>query len=170
MVAQQQGDYDRSEHLLESSLQLMRAQGDRWGMMLCLRFLGRAAAARGEHSRAVARLLESLAAAREIGEAAGAAQCLDALAQVALAAGGPPRAARLLGAAEILRERSGSVVADPWHIRRTELDRTLAAARAALRETTFAVDFEAGRTLGIDAALSEALPVADLTPLVEGVA
>ena len=86
------------------------------------------------------------------------ANCLKSLGAVAGVAGDPQQAARLLGAAEALRERHG-VAVFPAELPR--LERASAPARARLSQTAFTAAWAAGRALPVERAITEALQVAD---------
>ena len=74
--------------------------------------------------------------------------------RVTSAQGRPEQAVRLFGAAAVLRETTRASL-PPAH--RAEYDRRVAAARAALDETTFAVAWEEGRALSLEQAVTFAL-------------
>jgi hypothetical protein len=64
------------------------------------------------------------------------------------------RAARLCGAAAVVRETLGAPIPSP---ERTELEEAVAPARAALGEEQWAAAFAAGRALTLEEAVAEAL-------------
>lgn len=69
----------------------------------------------------------------------------------------PGRAARLFGAAEALREEIGvSIPPDD----RADYDQSVAAARSRLAATQFTAEWEAGRGLSPEDAVTEALALA----------
>lgn len=105
------------------------------------------AAARGFFDR-------SLALAHALGEPGGMAACLDGLAGVHAVGGDTQRAARLLGAADALRESIGEPV-QPTD--RADHERFVAAARDRLDADTFAAAHTAGTRLAIDEAIGLAL-------------
>jgi hypothetical protein len=100
-----------------------------------------------------ARPRQSLALRRALGEPLGIAQCLEGLALTA-DRDRAAWAARLLGAAEAIRERLGAPLPP---VDRPEHDAAVAAARAALGDDGFAAAWAAGRTMTIDAATVDAL-------------
>jgi hypothetical protein len=79
------------------------------------------------------------------------------MAWVAAATGDASKAARLLGAAEAMREATEGGMPPS---RRRRLEATEAAARAALGADAFAAALAAGRALGREAAAAEALALA----------
>jgi hypothetical protein len=73
---------------------------------------------------------------------------------VALAAGDAERAARLFGAAEVLRQAIGA----PIHPAESAVyDGSIQATRARLDERVFHADWEAGRAMSLEQAISYAL-------------
>jgi hypothetical protein len=99
-------------------------------------------------------IAESLAIFWELGHRFGIAQNLEGLAAVAVAQGQPERAARLIGAAEALREVIGAPLppAD-----RAEHDRSVAAGRTARGEEAFAAAWAEGRAMTLVQAIRYAM-------------
>lgn len=106
------------------------------------------------YERAVPLLTEALALHRSRNGQLGIAWCLEGLAAVASAVGQAERAARYLGAAEMLRENIGAPLppAD-----RDGYDGAVAIVRAALGSAAFTAAWEAGRALPLEHAIGEAL-------------
>ena len=95
---------------------------------------------------------------------------LSGLAAIASAAGSLRQAARLIGAASALREKSGAPL---WPKERARFEQTVAAVQAALGNEAFAREEAAGRTLPLEDMLAEAAAVAvgrsgDDTPVEAG--
>jgi DNA-binding CsgD family transcriptional regulator len=90
----------------------------------------------------------------ETGDTWYLASPLSGLASVAALTSAPERAARLFGAVDALRERSGAHVF-PTEGRRSE--RATATARAALGDDAFARACAAGRSLTLEEAVAEAV-------------
>ena len=80
--------------------------------------------------------------------------CLEGLARVAVAQGRMERAARLFGTAAALREDRGWPLPP---VKRTEHDRTVAAAHGALGEEAFTAAWARGHTLPLEEAIKETL-------------
>jgi non-specific serine/threonine protein kinase len=133
---------------------LARDRGDTWSIAFALSLLGRLAWLQGEQPRATQLQRESLALQREMDDRVGIADSLDVLAWLANAAGEPARAARLFGAAEAVRARSGATSLPLW---RAEHERNLAATRASLGAEAFAAACAAGQSLTVEEAIEEAL-------------
>ncbi|NTU79059.1 MAG: LuxR family transcriptional regulator [Chloroflexales bacterium] len=159
-LAREQDDYLRGRALAEKSLALARALGVRRLFPLVLLTLGRIELQLAEPSPAAAHLTESLALFEEFGNRAGMLTCLEGIARAAGARGHASRAARLLGAASVLREALGAPIAaadQPHH------ERTLTLVRAQLGSAAFSAVWEAGRALLFDQAVAlarEELPLA----------
>jgi non-specific serine/threonine protein kinase len=160
LAAAARGDYVRATALLEESLALSRDKGPRVGPTPLLR-LGRVVFRQGNYERAAALFKESLVLRKERGDKDGVAACLDALAGVAVTQGRPERAARLFGAADVLRETIHTVVPQA---QREEYDRNMATLRARLDETALAAAWAAGRAMTLEQAIDDALALDEASP------
>ena len=146
-VTRDAGEWQRAANLHAESLALWRELGDRWGVAASLHDLARATSRLGDGRRAAGLLDESLALFAELGVRQGTAACLEGLAAVACAADRPMDAARLLGAAEALREAIGA----PLPTRdRQDLARVVSLARNALHGAAFRDAWRTGRELSAD--------------------
>jgi hypothetical protein len=116
-------------------------------MALALCRLGMVAHAQGDDERAMALYGESLALRRELGDKHGLAECLEGLAGVAVAQRQLERAARLLGAAETLRETTGAPLSPGERVR---YDRDVSAVRAGLGEVAFAAARATGKAMPLE--------------------
>jgi len=157
VVARYQGDLDRAGALLRESLELSRSIGFREGIAWSQEQLGLLALARGATSDAEAQLRLSFATHRELRDRWRMASVLEDLAATALAAGrtgqAASRAARLLGAAQAMREAIGTVLAPCEH---AQHDQSADTAKAVLGDTRFEAAWQRGlRTADLDAALDE---------------
>ncbi len=108
----------------------------------------------GDYDQARRLLIESLALRRQMANRQDIADSLLSLAELAVRVGDAERAARLLGAAEALRDGLGAVI---HRVARARYDAYQALARAALGESAFYEVWAAGRTLTLEAALVVAL-------------
>jgi predicted ATPase/DNA-binding XRE family transcriptional regulator len=147
------GDLAGAAALLEQSMAGFKEHQPE-GNGITRQMLGRVAWARGDAATACARLRESLAIWQATGNRKYFAECLEALAALAAGTGGPERAARLLGAADGLREAAGS---RRWPVEEPEHQATVAATRAALGEAAFACAWEAGRAAPLEQIVAEEL-------------
>ena len=105
---------------------------------------GRWRTRRATTGRATALYEESLALRRELGNKHGLAECLEGLAGVAVAQRQLERAARLLGAAETLREATGAPLSPRERVR---YDRDVSTVRAGLGEAAFAAAWATGKAM-----------------------
>jgi hypothetical protein len=104
--------------------------------------------------RAPAVLHEALVLSRDIGARELITDILENLARLAVMHGRAPRAARLSGATEALREALNVPLAPD---QRADHTRAVQAMRAALGEAAFAAAWVEGRALPLEAAIALAL-------------
>src|SRR5215471_7727814 len=104
------GRYADARHAGGRALELFRTTCDQEGMALALARLGLAAVHEGRLREAAAQLDEALQCVNLLGFAETGAWCCEGLALVAASSGEPLAAARLLGAAETLRQVGGGVI------------------------------------------------------------
>ncbi len=105
-LALSQGDTTAGRSLLEESMMLFRQIGSPWGIAESLAMLAQVEASQGDLTVARTLYEESLTLARERNYKDLLPSCLEGLAGVVAKQGEPGWAARLWGAAEILRERT----------------------------------------------------------------
>jgi two-component SAPR family response regulator len=159
-VARYQGEVERAAALLTESRTLAEGIGFREGIAWCCEQLGLLAAVDGDPA-AITLLRRSLELHGELRDRWRMSSVLEDLAAIALVLERAPAAARLLGAAEAMREAIGTVIAP---CERAQHVQTTAGARAALGEERFA----AARLLGMRATIEELtadLPSADAIPV-----
>jgi predicted ATPase/DNA-binding SARP family transcriptional activator len=109
MAAMRAGDLGTAERAFTECLELARGLGEQLYVAAALCGLGEIALSRDLPEVAGDRLVEALSLYTELGDERLRAECLHALGGVAAADGRPLDAARLWGAADALRERSGAV-------------------------------------------------------------
>jgi non-specific serine/threonine protein kinase len=150
------GDDDRASALAEEAKAQLSALGAKQQLAICLWTLGNVAFARGEGEQAITLYRESLRLHRTLGDTGGIAECLEALACVAAAAKQATPAARLLGAAEALREaiRMPVSLSD-----RPAYDHCRVAIQDLLPQEAFAAAWARGRKASLEEAFNEALAV-----------
>jgi DNA-binding CsgD family transcriptional regulator len=136
--------------LLEESLAICRELGDRRAISKAVQFLGDAASGTGDQAAARTLYEESLSLSVELGDLWMSTLSLEGLARVALATGQPEAAARLLGAADAVREDTGAPRSAAYFARLYEP--SLERARAELGEDRFASARAAGRGLTLEEA------------------
>jgi predicted ATPase len=148
------GDLERARERLEESLVVGRASGDARNIAYALDNLGTFAISQGDLPRAQTLLAESLPLHRDLRDTTGAAEGLEDMAWIAVARGEPRQAARLLGAAEALRDASGA--ARPEYLLAL-VDRTTTAAREALGMEEYEAAWAEGGALSWEQAIEAAL-------------
>ena len=153
-AAYAQGALPLAASRFEEALVEQRAIDDRWGIGFSLVGLGYAARDQGDEARAVALFAEGLAPFTKVGDRRIIALALDGVAGLAVAWGQGERAARLLGAAAVMREAGGLPSEAAF---RAAHGRDLAAARVALGEDAFAACWADGAALPLPAAVAEAI-------------
>jgi predicted ATPase/DNA-binding CsgD family transcriptional regulator len=145
LVTLSEGDPVGATPMLEESLAICRELGDRRAIAKAVQFLGDAASGRDDHAAARNFYEESLSLSVELGDLWLSTLSLEGLARVALATGQPDAAARLLGAADAVREATG-VPRSAAYFRRL-YEPSLERARAELGEQRFDAAWQAGHTL-----------------------
>jgi hypothetical protein len=117
---------------------------------------------RGDHAHTVSLLRESLALALRLSDTQNAAYGLEGLAGALAMLGHERRAARLFGAAEALRERSGSMIR--LAALRELRERHLAALRAQLDAEELEAKWVEGRAMPFAQAVEYALESDEASP------
>ncbi len=153
-VAMSQGDYARTITLLDESLLLYKAIKQSGGIAFILSDLGKASILKGDHPQAVAYYREMLALYWKHGSERWVISTLEKLAYAAVAQSQPGHAARLLGAAEILREASGEAQF-PFEV--ADYENNLKMLRSHLDAATFAARWAEGRVMSLEQAIEFAL-------------
>lgn len=153
-VARSQGDYEQARRLLTSSRELGESCGHKWLVTHVLDNLGHLAHAQQDFGRAMTLYEQSLQASLDIDDQRGVAMCLEKLGGLAAALADAERAARLLGAAEILRERKNAPVEG---MDRQDYESFVAAARNGLDDLRFRSAWEEGRQMPLADAVAYAL-------------
>lgn len=157
-MACHQEQYRRAEAILQLALPLLRELGDAVGIARALHGLGVVARHRGEAEQARVFHRESLEVARERGARLEVSDAMEGLAGVASVQGRPREAARLLGAAEALRQEIGTNLSTGSRLAQIQDARAL---RAQLKEDGFEAACDEGRALTLEQAVEEAMAVAD---------
>jgi tetratricopeptide (TPR) repeat protein len=157
-IARWQGDYNRAIALYREALAICEEMGDTTRIAWMYRGLGCVALEQRDYEPATRFFKESLTLLRDVGEKFGITEALEFLARAA-AESGPNvenvrRAARLLGAAALVREHIGYPVLPT---ERPAYERCVAGVRAYLGEDQFAADCAEGRAMTLDQAIAYAL-------------
>jgi non-specific serine/threonine protein kinase len=164
-------DHRRAAAHFEQCLRLFRELGDRSGIASSLLNLGMVAQYLGHSDRATRQYSESLSLRHALGDRLGVAECFERLAELAHAQGQHKRAARLAGAVDVLRDRSGqpgvpSPSGEPTaeqavhvaeHVQ--EAGRQPAAGAARRAEAGLAAARTEGRAMSLEQAVQYALAV-----------
>ena len=145
-VARYQGDVERASVLLTESLALSEGIGFREGIAWSAEQLGLLAAVDGDPA-AISLLRRSLELHSELRDQWRMSSVLEDLAAIALAQGNAPQAARLLGAAEAIREAIGTVIAP---CERLQHNQTTRAVRTALGDDAFDAALRQGQLAPMD--------------------
>jgi tetratricopeptide (TPR) repeat protein len=154
MQAFHRGDYDEARALGESAVAMDREIGVRSHEAQKLLRLAQIAIAAGDFATARHRLREALTTDRDLESAAGEADDLDEVANMAADLGQHRQGAMFAGAADVLREATGSVVV-PVDIARHA--RYRARSREVLGDVAFDAAFAVGRAKATGDAVTEAL-------------
>jgi predicted ATPase/class 3 adenylate cyclase len=155
------GQLDSREHpevdstrTFRDALARFQESGDRWMALVARSELAHAHRRGGRHAEAAAAYRETILDWVRIGHRGAVANQLECLGFVARASGDPARAARLLGAAEALREAIDSPMAfDEEHVYASEL----ALLRDALPADELAAAWATGRALSLADAVALAV-------------
>jgi non-specific serine/threonine protein kinase len=158
-VVRLRGEVEEARTLIEDGLALLRASGDLAQCAEALTDLAGIAEQRGDPERVELLVTEALGLLRRLSSPYFLPDCLELLAGAAVARGRLVRAARLFGAAESLREATAAGL-DPN--RSAPYARNLAEVRAGLTEDEFTAAWSAGRKLGANQAVDEALDASRL--------
>ena len=150
-------EYERAGRLLHESLALHREIQHTWGIAASLGTLGWSELKQNNLEQALPLLRESLLLRNEIGDAGGIAWCLEQLAEIALLKGQQTsdpqetetfeRAAKIFGAAEALRESSGSVIS---YADQAAYVHSVAVLKGHLSGPGFADAWQHGREMTLD--------------------
>ncbi len=152
------GDYSAARAHFGESLAIRRELGNQHVLALSLGALAMVSTAQGHYAAARALYGESLAMWRALGQERDAAQCLARLAELCGTEDDAGRAARLLGAAEALREAIDPRLSPG---ERKGHDRSVAAVREALGDEAFEAAWAEGQDMTMDEAIAYALGEGD---------
>jgi predicted ATPase/DNA-binding XRE family transcriptional regulator len=145
VVMRCRGEYERADALHKESLAISRELAHKDGMALSLHRLGLVAMQSGNLTDAESLLKESLLLYKELGVRQGIAGCLEGLASVRARLGDFHLAAMLCGAANELRNATGTPVPRP---ELAEYEAALASTRAAMGQDEFARAWDSGCSMG----------------------
>ena len=149
-----EGEPKRARELNEEAVALYQGRGRKGTLHVALDNLGWSALIEGDHVRSEAHFEESLVLCRDLGDKLSGSESLDGFACAAGAKGEAERAARLFGAAEVLREASGYRQATRSRALREPY---LTAARSRIGEARWTTAWENGRSMTFEDAIAYAL-------------
>jgi predicted ATPase/class 3 adenylate cyclase len=138
------GDLERATQVLQEALALARQEGDLQGVAVAQDSLAWVSLRAGRAGVARDQLSDMVDYAVSCGDTEILAAALETSACIAAELGEGPRAARLTGAAEALRQKAGTPVPQP---EMAVLERFLAPARAAITRQAWDAELAAGRAL-----------------------
>jgi predicted ATPase/transcriptional regulator with XRE-family HTH domain len=159
-----QGDVALARSLVEESLVSLREVGDQRDLARALFFSANITAFQGNLVAACAQYEESLKRLMQVGDKQYIAFCLERLGQIATKQGVHAWAARLWGAASLLREAMDSPLPPVEH---PAYEQAVADVRTHLDEKAFAAAWAEGRMMTLDQVLTVGEPAVIPTPGIE---
>ncbi len=153
-IRMEQGDFAAAQVCCEEAVLLARSVEEKWGICNALFFLGSVARAQGEYAWARRSLYEALIGSQELGQVVVSAWCLEGIGWAWGLEGFADRAARLLGAAEALRE---VLSAPPSPSTLANYAQNRIKLQAMLGQAAFEAAWQEGRLLGRADAFAYAL-------------
>lgn len=146
---------DQGSKLAQEALALAESAGAGWSRGYGLFVVGLFGIRAGDVAGATTRFQQALVTLRDTPDQKGIAQCLVPLGYCAAIEGKHARAARLLGAADEVLERSGASLIQRMAAEGS--DSYVRMSRREMGDAEFAEDFAAGRAMAIDDAVDFAL-------------
>ncbi len=153
-VALCQGDLDEAHAHYEEALAVLASTGDDRKIAFALSEFARVATRRGEWEAGRLRFATALQLVRGLGARREAAYALEGVAELAAERGQPAVSTRILGAAQALREAIGS---PPTAAESNDQVALLGRLRETLGREEYSRHILAGRALGLEAAIEQAL-------------
>jgi predicted ATPase/DNA-binding XRE family transcriptional regulator len=154
-VALSRGDFGRATELLRESEAALRETEDAFALATNLNIQATISQLQGDDGRTEALLRESVGLSAALRDTWALDYGLVGLAGVRARRGDPERAARLFGAAEALREKTGAVPSFPPT--RALYERDLKSVRGKIHPETFEAAWNEGRAMTLDRVIAEAL-------------
>jgi hypothetical protein len=148
------GEYTRALALLDESLATSRARGDGHAVAYTLREVAILRQIEGDVEEAITLLRECLASLKPLKDVRCTHHCLVKLAELLGGRSYPTDVARLFGATQALRERSGGQLSQD---QRLSYVPALAAVEQQLDSQSFAAAWAAGRAMTLEQAITLAL-------------
>ncbi|HSD82568.1 MAG TPA: tetratricopeptide repeat protein, partial [Anaerolineae bacterium] len=154
LIADYLNDYEAAYALHQECLAIYRTLNETSGIAIASGNLGHAALHLGRLDEARARQAESIKLFDAVGGKDGLTECLERFAMLANADLDFSRAARLFGAASVLRKEAGTTLPPA---EQAEYERELNTTRTQLDTATFDAEWRAGQTLTLEQAIGLAL-------------
>jgi len=154
VVLHRQGQWAAARELFEQALAMARELGGAWEIGTTLKDIARAECDEGHQDLALQHLVEGLTILHGLGDRPGVIESLEGFAGVAAATATPRRAARLLGAADALRQEIGNARSVDASI---AYERQVKSVRAILTDEAFEQAWNEGRAMSFDDAVRYAL-------------
>jgi tetratricopeptide (TPR) repeat protein len=148
------GRLDEARPLFARAEELYREIGDRRFELVARSDHAHALRRGGALDEAEASFRETIRAWQHLGSRGAIANQLESFGFLAIARDDPQRAARLLAAAESLRERVGAAMLGP---ERVEYNRSLEQLRNAIDPAVLAAEWTAGRLMSMEEAITFAV-------------
>jgi len=145
---------ENAKEYYEEALKIFRHLRHKGFETVLLSELGHVARATGNMEEAKDLYTQSLTSFQDQGHRPAIAHELECFAFIAISEHEPRRAAKLLGAAEALRERIGSPMQD---LEQIEYDKAVVQARSSMKEPEFSTLWAEGRALSMEQAIKYAL-------------
>ncbi|MGC1759589.1 MAG: tetratricopeptide repeat protein [Candidatus Cybelea sp.] len=159
LAAAGERNYQRAEELFNECLRMHRKVGNTGSMIYSLVNLGAVAHKRGDYELALARYHEALEMLDAMPNKSALTKAFEDLALTTAALGDPSRAARLLGAADVLRRSIGSPMSPA---ERLEYETEAGSVRRMLGDDVFDVQWRIGASVTLQRAIEEARSTRDL--------
>jgi len=154
MIERGHGNYKAAQQIFEEGRNIFMRIRNAAFQHVVQSELGHVARHTGDLSEAKAIYKETIRSWQDSGNRGAVANQLECFAFIAIADEEPQRAAKLLGAAEALREKAKSAMTD---MERIEYDQSVAQLRAMLAETEFNALWADGRSMTMEEAIQLAL-------------
>jgi predicted ATPase len=155
ILAYEQGDSNKAAELLASSYRGFRELDAPTMTAWALVHLARVSRIQGDLLNAELQYGESMTLFKNVGATWGMLACLEGVAGLALATGKPERAVRLFGCVASVRENIGLPLTGRIA---TRFEGALARLRSTLGARRFEAEWQAGRTLSLDDAVTLTFP------------
>jgi predicted ATPase/class 3 adenylate cyclase len=149
-----QKQFDKAREKFKIAMQTMQETGSKRNVVMIKSDLAHVLRYEGNYSQAISAYQETIKEWERIGHRAAVAHQLECLAFIAKAIEQPDKAARLLGAAEALRQKIEIDMTPP---EREEYEKEIAELKANIEKEEFASLWAEGRSMTMDEAIELAL-------------